>query len=124
VSAPSSPSASSSRHTSATMSVGYDDSESSDLTSYYCIGCDSRHELGSGALLSCVAPSTPPTRESLVSTAISSLSPRLGLRATRSVSPLIWRPEPKPLLATTLRAPSTINGGTTKLAAATSTPPL
>ncbi len=31
------------------MSVGSDDSGSSDLTSYYCIGCDARHELGSDA---------------------------------------------------------------------------
>jgi hypothetical protein len=31
------------------MSVGSDDSGSSDLTSFYCIGCDARHELGSDA---------------------------------------------------------------------------
>jgi hypothetical protein len=31
------------------MSVGSDDSESSDLTSYYCLDCDTRHELGSDA---------------------------------------------------------------------------
>jgi hypothetical protein len=32
------------------MPVGSDDSESSDLTSYYCIDCDTRNELGSDAL--------------------------------------------------------------------------
>jgi hypothetical protein len=31
------------------MSIGSDDSESSDLTSFYCTGCDTRHELGSDA---------------------------------------------------------------------------
>jgi hypothetical protein len=31
------------------MSIGSDDSESSDLTSYYSMGCDTRHELGSDA---------------------------------------------------------------------------
>ena len=31
------------------MSVGSDDSGSSDLTSYYCLNCDTRHELGSDA---------------------------------------------------------------------------
>ncbi|KAK1630576.1 hypothetical protein QYE76_004891 [Lolium multiflorum] len=33
------------------MFVGSDDSGSSDLTSYYYIGCDNRHELGSDALV-------------------------------------------------------------------------
>jgi hypothetical protein len=32
-----------------TMSVRSDDSESSDLTLFYCIDCDTRHELGSDA---------------------------------------------------------------------------
>jgi hypothetical protein len=32
------------------MSVGSDDSGSSDLTSYYCLDCDTRHKLGSDAL--------------------------------------------------------------------------
>jgi hypothetical protein len=31
------------------MSVGSDDSEYSDVTSYCCINCDTRHELGSDA---------------------------------------------------------------------------
>ena len=31
------------------LSVGSDDSASSDLTSYYCLDCDVRHELGSDA---------------------------------------------------------------------------
>ena len=30
-------------------SVGSDDSESSDLTSYYCLDCDLRHDMGSAA---------------------------------------------------------------------------
>jgi hypothetical protein len=42
-------SSSSSRSTISTMSVGSDDSESSDLTSYYCLDCDTRHELSSDA---------------------------------------------------------------------------
>ena len=42
----SSPSTSSRRSTSS-MSVGSDDSASSDLTSYYCLNCDTRHGLGS-----------------------------------------------------------------------------
>jgi hypothetical protein len=29
------------------MTVGSDDSGSSDLTSYYCFDCDTKHELGS-----------------------------------------------------------------------------
>jgi hypothetical protein len=29
------------------MSIGFDDSESSDLTLYYCLDCDTRHKLGS-----------------------------------------------------------------------------
>jgi hypothetical protein len=32
-----------------TMFVGSDDSGSSDLTSYYCLDCDTRHEIGSEA---------------------------------------------------------------------------
>ena len=35
--------------TSSELSVGSDDSASSDLTSYYCLDCDVRHELGSDA---------------------------------------------------------------------------
>ena len=31
------------------LSVGSDDSASSDLTSYYCLDCDVRHDLGSDA---------------------------------------------------------------------------
>jgi hypothetical protein len=38
-----------SRCTMSTMSVGSDGSGSSDLTSYYCLDCDTRHELGSDA---------------------------------------------------------------------------
>jgi hypothetical protein len=35
------------RRSTSSMSVGFDDSMSSDLTSYYCLHCDSRHGLGS-----------------------------------------------------------------------------
>ena len=35
--------------TLSTLSVGSDDSGSSDLTSYYCLDCDVRHDLGSDA---------------------------------------------------------------------------
>jgi hypothetical protein len=35
--------------TMTTMSIGSDDSVSSDLTSYYCFDCDTRHEFGSDA---------------------------------------------------------------------------
>nr|XP_051222189.1 uncharacterized protein LOC127340486 [Lolium perenne] len=48
-STPTTSSSSSSRRTMSTMSVGSDDSDSSDLTSYYCLDCDTRHELGSEA---------------------------------------------------------------------------
>ena len=34
---------------SSELSVGSDDSGSSDLTSYYCLDCDVRHDLGSDA---------------------------------------------------------------------------
>jgi hypothetical protein len=46
VSTPASSSSPLSRHTMSSMSVGSDDSGSSDLTLYYCLNCDTRNGLG------------------------------------------------------------------------------
>ncbi|KAK1649988.1 hypothetical protein QYE76_067793 [Lolium multiflorum] len=46
-STPTSSPSSSPRRSTSSMSVGSDDSASSDLTSYYCLNCDTRHGLGS-----------------------------------------------------------------------------
>ncbi|KAK1613855.1 hypothetical protein QYE76_019372 [Lolium multiflorum] len=49
MSTPTSSSSSSSRCTMSSMTVGSDDSRSSDLMSYYCLNCDTRLDLGSDA---------------------------------------------------------------------------
>jgi hypothetical protein len=87
VSAPSSPSASSCRRNTSTVSVGFDDSESSDLTSYYCTSCDCRHELASDAPLLCATSSTPLTRKVSTTAAAPSPCPQLGWHASKFASP-------------------------------------